>query len=363
MKVRFLLLGVQLAASFTPTASSATAMRWLSTSPSSLGRRSSALDVVNTFGGPGTVSGKTAVVTGGAGGIGLEASKALAYAGYKVIIASRNPEGYKDKCEKYVRTGKYSAPNAVLEHRLVDLERLETVRALADSLAHESSIDLLVCNAGIMALPKLEKTPDGFEKQIGVNHFGHHYLYRLLEPKLAKQTSGCRVVVVSSTAHGIGSLDPDDLHYRSREYSAWGAYGQSKLANLLFAKSVADRNQGMPITAVSLHPGVIRTALWRNTPASNPVGGFFLSLLAADKSIEQGAATTVYACLAPEVAGDDYAGTYLSDCAVAVPNAAGRDERGQLRAALWKATEEQLTSAGYALPDFSPRKASAAAKK
>lgn len=315
--------------------------------PTRLGARSTAREVVSAFGGPAAFAGKTAVITGGASGIGLETAKALALAGCKVIIASRNPTKYAPACEKAIKQqGSYTVPDAVIEHRMVDLADLASVRALADGLVGET-IDLLVLNAGIMALPQAEYTADGFEKQIGVNHFGHFYLYCLLEPKLRAQKHQCRVVCLSSIAHTMGTLDPKDLHYRKRQYAAWDAYGQSKLANLLFAKSVADRSADSPITALSVHPGVIRTPLWRNTPASNAVGGALLSLFLTDKSVEQGAATTVYACLSPECGRPDYAGAYLADCEVKVPSTAGRDEDGSLRKALWSATEEQLAAAGY----------------
>jgi NAD(P)-dependent dehydrogenase (short-subunit alcohol dehydrogenase family) len=319
----------------------------MTSSNKALGKKSSAQDVVNTYGGPGAFAGRTAVVTGGATGIGLETCKALAYAGYRVIIASRNPTGYAAKCEEEIRqNGAYQVPDAKLEHKFIDLAELSTVADLARELQSEPDIDLLVLNAGIMALPKLEKTSAGFEKQIAVNHFSHQLLYTLLEPKLQKQAGGCRVVSLASTAHTMGSVDPADLHYAKRAYTSWGAYGQSKAANILFAKEVVERNAATKVTAVSLHPGVIRTPLWRNIG-----GGFLGGLLAsviADKSVQQGASTTVFACLSTECGRDDYAGVYLSDCNVANPSAPVRDPA--LRKALWEATEAQLTSGGFLGP-------------
>jgi NAD(P)-dependent dehydrogenase (short-subunit alcohol dehydrogenase family) len=165
----------------------------------------------------------------------------------------------------------------------------------------------------------------------------------LLEPKLQKQKGGCRVVSLASTAHKMGSVDPADLHYAKRSYSAWGAYGQSKAANILFAKEVVERNTATKVTAVSVHPGVIRTPLWRNI-GGGFLGGFLASLI-ADKNVQQGASTTVYGCISTECGRDDYAGVYLSDCDVANPSAAVRDPA--LRKALWEATEAQLKSAGF----------------
>jgi NAD(P)-dependent dehydrogenase (short-subunit alcohol dehydrogenase family) len=322
----------------------------MSTTTTRLGRKSTAQQVVSKYGGPGALAGKTAVVTGGASGIGLETAKALAYAGARVIIASRGDSARNAKCDEQIRSSGrgskgYAAPEAQIEHKHVDLSDLSTVCSLADELRAEPSIDLLVLNAGVMALPKRELSSAGFEKQLAVNHFAHQLLFRRLEDKLRAQPDGCRVVVLSSTAHTFGKVDPSDLHYNAREYSPWGAYGQSKCANLLFAKSVAERHaEGSKVTAVSVHPGVIRTPLWRHIPGASFGAGLFVSLF-ADKSIEQGAATTVYACLAPECARPDYAGAYLSDCSVAVPSADGRD--ASLRKALWKTTEEQLAAAGF----------------
>lgn len=178
---------------------------------SKLGKKTSAQQVVNTFGGPGSFAGKTAVVTGGASGIGLETCKALAHAGCRVIIASRDPSGYKQRCEDEIKKrGAYTVPDAQIEHALVDLAELESVRDFASTLERET-IDFLVLNAGVMAIPQLERTSAGFEKQIGINHFANQYLYSLLEPKLRAQPDGCRVVVLASTAHTFGNLDTNDL--------------------------------------------------------------------------------------------------------------------------------------------------------
>ncbi|KAG8458924.1 hypothetical protein KFE25_004258 [Diacronema lutheri] len=322
------------------------AMVFGSSSPARLGKRSTAKQVVDKCGGPGAFAGRTAVVTGGASGIGLETCKALAHAGCRVIICSRDPSGYAARCEQEIkRGGAYAVPDAQLEHKRVELSELGTVRELAQELNALETIDFLVLNAGVMAIPQRELTSAGFEKQIGINHFAHHLLYRLLEPKLCAQPAGCRVVTLASAAHTFGSVDTADLHYSKRAYTPWGAYGQSKLANVLFAKAVADRNAANGVRSVSVHPGVIRTPLWKHVPGASWIGGALISAFIADKSIEQGAATTVYACLSPECGRDDHAGVYLSDCAIAVPNAHARDPA--LRAALWEATEQQLAAAGF----------------
>ena len=162
--------------------------------------------------------------------------------------------------------GGYTVDTSNVVVKALDLCSLASIKAFAeDFLATEKRLDFLVLNAGIMALPKKEYTDAGFEKQIGVNHFGHFYLVKLLQEKMAStpDTAG-RIVALSSVAHNMGSVVPSDLHYKNgRTYAGWEAYGQSKLANLLFAKGLADRLKGTPMTAVSVHPGTIQTALWK----------------------------------------------------------------------------------------------------
>lgn len=130
-----------------------------------------------------------------------------------------------------------------------------------------------------MALPTCEFTRDGFEKQIGVNHFGHAYLTSLLLPLLKNQKTDSRIVILTSTAHSMGSVIPTDLHFKNgRKYTPWGAYGQSKLANLLYAKSLADKLKGTNCTAVSVHPGVISTGLWKSSGwLVETLAGIFIS--------------------------------------------------------------------------------------
>jgi len=201
-----------------------------------------------------------------------------------------------------------------------------------------------------MAIQQLEHTKDGFEKQIAINHFAHHYLYRLVEPKLlatARTHKDVRVVCLSSGAHARGGLDVRDMHYKRRQYIPLMAYSQSKLANALFAKSVADRAAaaGAPLHAVSLHPGVIATDLWRHQAPD------FVATRAYNKTPAQGAATSVFACLSPDVAQPEMAGAYLVDSSRGRASEEAEDARGELRAALWAATEEQLRAAGYVLPE------------
>lgn len=200
-----------------------------------------------------------------------------------------------------------------------------------------------------MNVPKREETKNGFEMQLGTNHIGHHAFTRLLLPGIEK--SGGRIVTVASSAHNFGDFgDFDDLNYSSeRKYSPWAAYGQSKLANVLFAKGLDDRLKGeedCDAVSVSLHPGVVATNLWRSTGPS-----FLQPLLKGvigDRNVEQGAATSMYACLIePSALGG---GEYLSDCTVVEPNDKGADLSGELRQLLWEKTEEMVAGAGYELP-------------
>lgn len=192
------------------------------------------------------------IVTGGNGGLGLEAVRALAATGASVILACRD----RAKGEAAARevAGR-------VEVRALDLSSLASVQAFAEQLIAEGApLDVLINNAGVMAIPRAE-TEDGFEQQLGVNHLGHFALTALLWPRM-RETPGARVVTVSSTVHKIGSMRFDDLQ-SARSYSAWGAYAQSKLANLLFSFELARRIEatGVDARSVACHPGYAATNL------------------------------------------------------------------------------------------------------
>jgi retinol dehydrogenase-13 len=306
-----------------------------------LGKASTAKEVVDMFAPGKGLAGKVAIVTGGNSGIGLETVKALSYAGCRVIMGSRSVEGgvaaVKTEVAEQGHGGYVGDAGSVVVKQL-DLMDLKSIKAFADEVAKEPRLDYLVFNAGIMAAPHT-LSPNGWESQIATNHFGHCHLFSLLRDKMVGQTHPSRVVVLASTAHTMGSVDVADLHYsKGRDYSSWGAYGQSKKANILFAKSLADQLKSTQVCAVSCHPGVINTNLQRFLPS---FVSFLIGVLVTDKTIPQGAATTVYGCLCPDVV----AGSYLSDCAAIEPDAEAADTSGALRAALWKATEEQLKEA------------------
>jgi NAD(P)-dependent dehydrogenase (short-subunit alcohol dehydrogenase family) len=202
--------------------------------------------------------GRTAVVTGANGGLGLETARALAGAGACVVMAARD----QDKAaaaEAEIRAG---LPDAKLEIVPLDLGSLTSVRAAADRIlnAHHV-IDILVNNAGVMACPE-RRTEDGFEMQLGVNHLGHFALTALLLPALLR-ADAARVVSVSSTAHHMGSaIDPTNPHLEGK-YGPWKAYGQSKLANFHFGIGLNQRFETAGVGARSLvaHPGLSNTDL------------------------------------------------------------------------------------------------------
>jgi NAD(P)-dependent dehydrogenase (short-subunit alcohol dehydrogenase family) len=285
------------------------------------------------------LTGKVAVVTGGNSGIGTETVRALALAGADVVLCSRSPELGEAAAAKIRATG----VKGKVSVKPLDLADLASVRKFAADVSAElPRLDLLILNAGVMACP-LSRTKQGFEMQIGTNHVGHYALTDKLLPKLrasGTKASPARIVAVASTAHAMGAIDLEDLSYEhGRKYAAWSAYGQSKLANILFAKQLAVRleAEGAPVTAVSLHPGVISTGLsrhmgWLETPFK-VLGGLFM------KSIPQGAATTIVAATAPDLPP----GAYLADCKVAKPTKAGEDMK--MAAALWDKTEALIKAA------------------
>jgi NAD(P)-dependent dehydrogenase (short-subunit alcohol dehydrogenase family) len=193
--------------------------------------------------------GRTFVITGANSGIGLVAARELGQAGARVVVAVRD--------EAKGRAAAHTFPGS--EVRRLDLADLASVRAFAE--AWDGEIDVLVNNAGVMAVPE-RRTKDGFELQIGTNHLGHFALTNLLLPRVKD-----RVVTVSSGAHRAGKIDLEDLNWERRRYRRWPAYGQSKLANLLFTAELQRRlaAAGSEVRAVAAHPGYAATNLQNRT--------------------------------------------------------------------------------------------------
>ncbi|KAK9831144.1 hypothetical protein WJX74_004878 [Apatococcus lobatus] len=273
------------------------------------------------------LSGKTVLLTGGNSGIGTETARVLALAGARVILTSRRIGAGQEVADIIQKQG---VKGKVVVKQL-DLSDLTSVQALAaDINATEPRLDLLILNAGVMACPQ-SYTKQDFEMQIG-------------------QFSS-RIVVVSSLAHAWAAsegINFNDMHYQKRAYKAGAAYSQSKLANLLFAKHLAKRLAGSHVTAFSLHPGTIMTNLARHLPIAR-LQWFkrllywlttLLWFIPELKTIQRGAATTVYVATAPGL--EAHSGGYFSNCREATPSKNGRN--AELASKLWASTEEQLAA-------------------
>jgi NAD(P)-dependent dehydrogenase (short-subunit alcohol dehydrogenase family) len=284
-------------------------------------------------------SGRTVIVTGANSGLGLATVRALANAGAKVILACRD-------------TGKGEAAAAQLsgavEVRELDLADLTSVRAFAKRI--DGPIEILINNAGVMAIPH-GRTADGFERQIGTNHLGHFALTGLLLDRITD-----RVVTLSSGAHKIGKIRLDDLNWQDG-YRPWLAYGQSKLANLMFAYELQHRliAAGSGIRSTAAHPGYSNTNLQSHTESvQDKIMGVGNRLIA--QSAEQGALPTLYAATVPDLPGGSYIGPDGIGEMRGHPrpvgsSAASHDRDVQRR--LWELSEE-LTGIRY---DFAPAKA------
>lgn len=201
---------------------------------------------------------KTVIITGGNIGIGLETAVDLAGRGARVILACRNP----DKGEMAVAEVKKRSNSQNVTFSELDLASLRSVREFTERILKEQPrIDILINNAGVMA-PPYSTTEDGFELQFGVNHLGHFLLTNLLLDRI-KEAPSARIITLSSSAHAYGKINFDDLQSKL-SYSARGAYSQSKLANILFTRTLAQQLKGSNVTAYSVHPGVVRTNLFQH---------------------------------------------------------------------------------------------------
>ena len=255
------------------------------------------------------LSGKLAIVTGATGGLGLETARELAAAGAEVVLAGRNP----DKGAKAETAIREKTPHANVRFEQVDLASLASIAAFSDRLlAQGRPIDILINNAGVMALPKRQVTADGFEMQFGTNYLSHFALTGRLLPLLI--ASQARVVQLSSMAHRGGRISLNDLNYE-QDYKPWPVYQQSKLAMLMFAIELDRRSQihGWDLTSVAAHPGFARTDLIANGPAQSGAGGWMMAVGRVlqpliSHSAADGALPTVMAATLPTAKGADYYG-------------------------------------------------------
>jgi NAD(P)-dependent dehydrogenase (short-subunit alcohol dehydrogenase family) len=258
------------------------------------------------------LNGKLALVTGASGGLGAETARALASKGARVVITARDVAKGKEVAEGI----RASTGNHGIEVEELELGSLASIRAFADRfLANHDALQILVNNAGVMACP-FGKTTDAFELQFGTNHLGHFLMTGLISPALL-HGAPARVVSVSSRGHHLSPVVFEDIHFERRPYEKWSAYGQSKTANILLAVELERRLGSRGVHANAIHPGTIATDLARHLDREDfervrkrqPGGRMRL------KSVEAGAATTVYAATAPELEGRG--GLYLEDCGVA----------------------------------------------
>ncbi len=282
------------------------------TKESKFGGRSTALEVIAGH----NLKGHDAIVTGGASGIGIETVRALATAGARVVIATRD----HTKGESVAAILRKETGNDQIEFQALDLASLASVRAfVAQYLALRRELHLLINNAGIMAAP-LAYTVDGFESQFGTNHIGHFTLAVGLLPAL-KAAGRARVVSLSSLGHRRSEVHFEDLNFRHRPYDPWMSYGQSKTANVLFAVGMTQRFGAEGINVNAVHPGGIMTGLQKHVTREEQVKMGWIDEAGVGnprmKSTEQGAATSIWAAVAPELEG--IGGRYLEDCSIAKP--------------------------------------------
>jgi len=263
------------------------------------------------------LSGLNIIVTGAGSGIGVETAKALALAGADVVLAVRRPDAAQAVAQEINAMGEGSARTEE-----IDLSSFASIRAFAARWG-ERPLSILINNAGVMACP-LSRTEDGLEMQIGTNHFGHHLLSVLLAPALERGATPerhSRVVSLSSIGHRRGAVNFEDPQYLTRPYDKWEAYGQAKTANSLFAVGFNARFKDRGINANAVMPGGIMTPLQRHLPREEMIAFGWIDeagkVNERFKSPEQGASTSVWAAVGPEL--ESVGGLYLENCAQAAP--------------------------------------------
>ena len=259
------------------------------------------------------LSGKTALVTGGYSGIGLETSRALVEAGARVVAPARRKDIAIKELDGIIDKSDVAK---------MDLADPSSVQQFVDDFTEKvSSLDILINNAGVMACPEM-RTSQGWELQFAVNQIGHFVLTKGLLP-LMQKANGARLVALSSTGHKISGIRWDDIHFKSSDYDKWAAYGQSKTAGSLLAVEVDKRMQDSGIRAFGVHPGGIMTPLQRHLETEEMVALGWMNedgepterVAKMFKSPTQGASTSLWAATSPQL--DSIGGVYCENCDVA----------------------------------------------
>ncbi len=283
-----------------------------------------------------TLQGKHVLITGPTAGIGRTTALALAAQGAELTLLCRSPEKGAALAAEITAAGR-QAPTVVK----MDMASLASVReAAGECLALGRPIDVLLNNAGVVNTTR-RTTVDGFEETLAVNHFAPFLLTGLLLPAI-QEVPGARIVNVASAAHAFArGMGFDDLH-AERSYKTFREYGRSKLANILFTRSLARRLADTPVTVNCLHPGAVSTSLGtQNGGLTSRIMPLLLKPFF--RSPEKGAETSIYLCSSEQVAG--VSGEYFADCKVVRPKPWARDDEAAER--LWRVTEE---SVGFQYP-------------
>ncbi|MEV6419394.1 SDR family NAD(P)-dependent oxidoreductase [Streptomyces sp. NPDC051662] len=268
------------------------------------------------------LSGELAVVTGGYSGLGLATTRALTGAGAHVVVPARRRETAEEALDGIDG----------VEVDELDLADLDSVRRFAERfLASDRSIDIVINNAAVMACPETRVGP-GWEAQFATNHLGHFALVNRLWPAIAP--GGARVISLSSSAHRNSPIRWDDMWF-AHDYDKWQAYGQAKTANALFALELDALGRDSGVRAFSVHPGGILTPLQRHLPKAEMVAAGWIdeagnAVNPVFKTVEQGAATQVWAATSPQLAGAG--GVYCEDCDIAGPASEDVSVPGGVRA-------------------------------
>jgi NAD(P)-dependent dehydrogenase (short-subunit alcohol dehydrogenase family) len=265
------------------------------------------------------LTGKIFVITGATSGLGLVTARGLASAGATVVVAGRDPQRLRSAAADITS----ETPTATVETVEMELDSLASVRSAAAQLgARFLRIDVLINNAGVMFTP-FERTEDGFELQLGVNHLGHFELTRAVMPLLLSAESA-RVVNLSSDGHHIFDVDLDDPNWERQPYDKFKAYGSSKTANVLFSVALDARYRDRGVRSFAVHPGTVATSLSRHMSRDDMKAMMGLGTVSSEPaakpprlevvSTEEGAATSVWAAVSDDLAG--LGGLYLKECAV-----------------------------------------------